>query len=321
MNIPRHRSGASNLICSVVGLLWGCNSQTGDSGLEQEAGCEHCYLSEANIPTWDITVSVPTYELCDGCDLSMDWSGLSTDLLGQSITPSDDIETVTLYVFEPSPTEDLLDGLVSNTLDQSLLVARWTCDSAKNRSSLSDCAFVGHPLVPSEYFIEGWGQWLLLLNGGSPSRLRTMVFMNPTPSSVQAELELVGQSSVIEGGMDGSAAQPIRMKEDVELIVDWSELSKDSWGATLRPSVLDVLQLDRLEVSASEAAGQILSLDSLSQERWSGDVLGSTQASLASLQGPRPFPGIEPESTWFLTAWCSTCDLELPVFATWIESY
>ena len=155
---------------TAVAASTGCHPNDGDA-TDSSSINEHFEIDSSHLGEWNVSVELPSLSLCSGCDLTIDWSELTTDLVGDTIDPNEDATHLSLYVFDSGAQAELVEGLVAQTLDQSQMMARWACPTSNSQALLSDCAFVGHSLNPEEYFVEDWGLWLLLLHGGSPSRL------------------------------------------------------------------------------------------------------------------------------------------------------
>ena len=92
-----------------------CKTPTGDetdsSGLDSVVE-----VQAVNVGQWQVDVERPSLTLCNGCDVSLDWSQLTHDLVGNPMDPLVDATQLSLYVFDSNDADALAEGLVGQTL-------------------------------------------------------------------------------------------------------------------------------------------------------------------------------------------------------------
>ena len=273
-----------------------------------------------NIGQWQVDVNRPSLTLCNGCDVGFDWSQLTHDLVGNQMDPTVDATQLSLYVFDSNDADALAQGLVGQTLDPTQLTARWNCSIADSQAQLSDCAFVGHSLIPETYFVDDWAEhWVLLLYGGSPNRLRSLVDLHPTPKEEANQVFLQGQAARLEGQLSWAEAMPLNVNLSSNPILDWSALALDSWGAPIGQSFIDVLRIDRLEDGVMQIGASRDALDGLSQAHWTTEAIEASSVDLIQWQRASPWTGIDDGGNWVLSAWCSSCPVDLPLWVVPIQ--
>ena len=306
--LPMRWARFSWIWLSLVACKAPTSDETDSSGLDSVVE-----VQAVNVGQWQVNVERPSLTLCNGCDVGLDWSQLTHDLVGNLMDPLEDATQLSLYVFDSNDADALAQEFVSQTLDSSQLTARWNCPVSDSQAQLSDCAFVGHSLIPETYFVDDWAEhWMLLLYGGTPNRLRTLVDLHPTPNEAANQVVLQGQAARLEGQLSWEEAMPLEVGSNTML--DWSALEVDSWGGPIGQSSIDEMRIDRLEEGVSEVAANRDAWNTLSLEHWTAVPFDSSSVDFREWQGATPWTGLDDSGTWVLSAWCSSCPLDLPVW-------
>jgi hypothetical protein len=259
----------------------------------------------------DVTLSVEHSPLASGEDADLRWDTLSEDLVGRPVQSCAQVDVVKLYRFEGVSKDALLDALAQDRLPADPVVI-WSCQPVDCGCALSDFSFVGHPMFPSSHFVDDGSLWMLTLAADSPARRVGMALLSPTSGDTTSEVSVTDQTSQISV----TAELPVlSVSADAGLGLDWSALTVDGWGNPLEAHSLDAFALDRVAAGPDVVEQQLLSLSSISAERWTLSGAGGAAIQLSEMAGERPFPGVDASSSWVFTAWCSTCVLDLPRIA------
>jgi len=305
------------LSISTSALLAVCAAVLGCGEATDARGCLECpLLDEHNVPL-EMTMDAEATPLQQQQDARLRWQDLGSDLFTRPVADCAEIEDVVLYTFPSTSQAEILEGLANGDLQQSAISSLWTCPPVDCECSLTDCSYVGHPFVPASDFVGEAGTWLLTLSGGSRPGIRALAF--PVPAADGGGDELVVTDATSIAVVHAELAQDVEVGAGQEITLDWSALEHDVWGGELAHHRLDHLQLDRLDLPAADVADRLLDLDADSLERWQGAVDGRTDRALADLDGPRPFPGVEPGETWLVTIWCKSCLFDLPRVVVFLQ--
>ncbi len=282
------------------------------SGTGSDGGCSHCAILDEHNFALDVSLQVAATELEQGGDASLDWTELHNDLLSRPIAACEDLGTATLYLFPEVTREAILEGLANNDLDSRAVSSLWSCSTSTCGCSLSEFAYIGHPLLPEVDFVAGRGEWLLSLSGAGGGALRGLAFVVPREGAGVAVLSVDDQTAQLEATAALSLDARLSVASHGDILLDWSAMEHDGWGRPLELHRLDRAQLDRLDLEPSDPSSWLLALDSLSRQRWTATVTGANSLSLSALAGEQPIPEVDGQSTWLFTLWCSTCLLDLP---------
>ncbi len=290
-------------------------SGDGGAGDGGDASCTDCTLEDALAFQLTVQLDVLSQPQRAGQDTMLDWSALEHDMFGRVVDPVDDIDGVTLYRFDGIDQDALLDGFGNDALQQSWVTAFWTCAPVDARCGLSTFDLVGHPFIPAADFVADTGPWLLVLTSAGNGGVRSLALIEPRDDVTAGRVEVGDQTAVATLDIDLDAARLVVPVATPTLSLDWSALTVNGWGHTLEHQRLDLLRLDRLELAADQLASAIPGLDAHATDSWTADIAGLQALAFSDLQGDNAFAGIDADGTWLVTAWCTTCSLDLPRLA------
>ena len=283
---------------------------------DEGAQADLCALADAHNFELDTVLAGESTALASGQEATFSWEDATTDLLGRPLTSCEALQSASIWLFPALTSEELLSGLAQEQLPPGSLGAIWNCVPESCACDFADFVFVGHAFESAVDFVPDRGTWSLLLSGGEIPGVRMLALFEPDVTETNTALSVPDAGVTGEALADWADAEALVIDTE-EPVLDWSDLTVDGWGNSLGDSALDRLQIDRLDVHVSDLETQLGALDTLSLERWEASLGGATRLALSELEGG--FPGVDLESTWLLTLWCSTCRLAVPRVAVLLE--
>ena len=306
----------------ILSLLLACLRESGgaDSGVGGEGVAQ---LGNANNYGFSGDLTIPSFPLAAGEDVSLDWSDLSRDLQCHAIDPVADIDNVALMVFPYLNQAEVAVGLAHDTLKQVDLgvYLSWEPGDA-TRVSLSQLTFFGTEAKIHEEFDPDGATWLLLLSTGVQVGVgtRTLTFIAPDSSVSTTLAEVADACDVLEYTVDLDALAPVPMPSSAPWTVEWKELTVNGQGGPFEPTrVTEVILAHFATSDIAELEANFLDLESSADQLWRANHPGGTRVHLADLAADAdgtPFSGFEPGGLWVFALRCATCSIPAPLALT-----
>jgi len=302
----------------ILALMLACAAPTPDDTVAPPEPCGNpCVLEDADNFSYAADLTVEVQPLREQADATIDWSGLDVDIQGHALDPTTDIDQVRLVMFADHTPEDVADALASDTLQQSDVAAYLVCDAGGRTScNLSEFGILGSTPGVEEYFLADMGAWLLAAQTFDVPGARGLTFVEPT-AGVDDEAAVIDPATAdLQATADLTSAAPVLLDAGTDTTLDWSGLTRNGLGDDMQLQRIDLLQVARYDLSASELEERFFDIEQLALDTWTLDVTGETSAVLSDLEEGSPFPGVDAQSTWLLALRCSTCDNPVPRFMT-----
>ena len=294
--------------------LGGCaaGGDTGDFG----PGCSDCTLEDANNYSLSSTLDVDVFTLKAQTDAVIDWSGLTTDVQGQPVSPGD-VDQVLLVAFLELEPEEIAAGLASDSLDQGDATLFVICSpEGVTRCALSDFSILGSSLDVEEVFLPDAATWLVALQTTGGVGARSFVFLKATEQATETTVSVGNDTAALSVDVDLRGLVPLAVLPGAVPRLEWGELETDGLGNPMDLSSLDSLVVLRSAWDVDQAAASILDLEREAADSWSLALDGGVDADLAALEGDTAFTGFSDEGTWWLGFKCSGCTHPAPRFLT-----
>lgn len=310
----------------------------GDSGAA-DGGADGVDGDDTGSPAWEGTAALrdaqqfayeaelvlPVAPLPPLQDARLDWSGLSTDMLGLPLDPQADVRHGVLARFGTLTPAELAQALAHDVLPQGDLLLYGTCPPDEGAGcALSDFTLAGNDLEAEQAFEEGPGTWLVALTSLSAEgtvRYRSLLVLEPRPEATQSTASFAEGACRFELEVDLDAGAPVRVPVGEVPVVDWSGLTVDGRGAPLPLSRVDRLRLARFDdLGLAELEARLPELPQLADAAWMWDVQGASSVSLAEAPlGGTTFAGLTGEGLWLLSLECASCTSPMPLFLAVVE--
>jgi len=283
-------------------------------------GCVDCRIGDESQTLIEPSLSSEVVAAQAGADVAFDWSSLRQDVYGREVKWSDDQYEAWLVSSRTRSLTDLVNGMVSESLDQAALTLFVTCLSDDAACQLSEFRLLDGAADVEQRFATSEESWGLVVVNPRDGGLAAVVEIVPTLEGGVSELT-VDRSANVQYAVDLAEVEPVQVQaHEPALQMDWSAVTTESLGATMVPGSADELFLVRSSLTPAELAAHVYDLAAVADARWTMPLGHTTQADLGKLTGSEPFTGIDSESTWVLGLQCSGCSTPAPRLLTVLEA-
>jgi hypothetical protein len=331
--LPRRRRTvlplASSLSLAAL-LASACGSKSA-----ADAGAGGALIKDANNYTSMSTLNVPSVATASATDLTLDWSGISKDLLCHTAQSIDNVAFLKIGNMTQADVEAKLavGQLLSTevTTYKEFRTNGGVADGGEVTSTmLSKFSFGGAAttLVPATDYVESSTiQYLLLFTHGTTLGVgaQAMTFIQPSASSTNTMVSAPDAcANKVLNFVPTLSTMPVAIPAAGPWKLDWSGITKDNFG---NPLDFSQTKLDKVEVGffagkqLSDLQADFLNVETDATSLYTASVpLGqkSIDLSTADGDGGAPFPGFTSTAgTWAVAVFCSTCSVPAPIiFAT-----
>jgi hypothetical protein len=272
----------------------------------------------------EVAVEVVPVQDCPD-DLQLDWSGLTTDLLGHDVAAGEVDNLWVLRVSGYTP-QSFLEEVVAGTLPQSGLdPATYEVATDETSALITDFGFGSVPVDPPEHVSADQDSIYVLSAKTGAYNTRGVVFFEPTPGEMNTQVVLDSDSAVLTVEVDLGAGAPIQVPSRGDYLLEWLDLTVDGQGNPITLSNIDRLMLARYDQSVEELESQFFDLELIYDVAYHADIGGKADVMLseAAADDGTPFASFGDagtgEGTWLLALFCDTCDIPAPLFLGVVE--
>lgn len=298
------------ILLSLVACLNGGGAKSGDIVLLDE----HNYSY-----TVDLDIATTEVELAN--DFTIEWSGLTRDMLGHDVSPTD-IDVAWFMWFRNLTQEELAQGLAENTITQ--VDVDWAASAMVTGDTSTETSvfdFGGNPYDAPTYFASEQGAYLVRVTTGTDqyAPTRALAFVDPSTTSSNHTVSLTDSSAALSAQVDLHSMTQITVSAGSTPDIDWTEVTTDGLGATIDWTAVSELWIARFDsLSVTQLEEQFLDLELIYDEVYTVQMYGEdgiavTEATTAS---GTAFSGFTAGSTWLLALRCNLCTSPAPPFLT-----
>ena len=320
---PRHLQSRA-IHCAVLALVvGGCGSGTSSSGGSAQA---NVFFKDANNYSSTSSLTLPTIATPSGTDFSICWDQVMKDLQCHSVTPSTDINSVTVLEVS-NPDAGAIESLLANGSITPEVHApyQYLTSSSSSCAKLSQFSFAGSNInVSTDYVPDSTMTWMVLFATGTVAGQgsRTMAFLNPNSSSSATMIEAPDGCGILDFSANLTNLTKLSIPTKGPWVIDWSGVTKDSAGNEAVLPKLDSLLLGYYPgMQPSDLQSQFLNIQQLANPLYQMSFNGAqtTSADLADAKDSKgnAFAGFTSNSgTWAVGLLCSSCQNPAPVALT-----
>src|SRR5436190_1654233 len=323
-------AGRFSLLLVVAALLPAC----GGSSTPSEWPKGHVVLKDANNYTSDTTLTIPIVQAKAGADLTVCWDGIMKDLLCHDLVAgTEDIDNVGFLQVPLSKdvvSQKLAVGQLSE--NQVSIYREHRVAAGETCANLSTFAF-GSTLNPATDFVEPTGgktltYMLLFATGLTPGvGSRAMVFVDPSASSTTMKVDAPDACANHVLDFQATLGQPMMIPatDSTKWHVDWSQISKDSFGNPVNFAKLDDVLLGFYRgMSAADLQTQFTDIELIATTLYDVSVpAGARDVDLATAKvrgGTDSFPGFtQTDGVWAIAVRCTSCQIPAPIVMTILQ--
>lgn len=308
----------------ILLALAACTGPEDDSGKAPFDGA--FVFTDANNYAYTSAIDVSAQEVQLRQDVTIDWSGLTTDLLGHAMDPAEDVSLIWIVQF-PNLTEDeVANAIVTETLLQEDVGPYIQFKNEANVTSATLSQFVfppATPISPEEDFTDGSGTWLVRATTGLIEN-RMLGFMRPTEDTTNTTFLLASDTAALDFDADLQSLDAFTFDEEpATYTADWSALETHANGNEIDLDLLDQLMIARYDgMSLADIEADFIDVELIASEIFTADVYGLTSTDLSvavSSTTGEAFSGFGADSLWLVALRCTACTNPAPPFLTVVQ--
>jgi len=312
------------------------SAQCGSSTVVAQAASNYTFASNITLKPLTIAPSDP--------EVTVDWSGLTTDFLGHATSPTADIAAVNLIVFSLTLAEfeehlNADDGTLAMHNQGAL---QFVTNNTATMSAIADFGVPGTPennyrtsvdvqeavddyldpvatdpaenmfvVMPSDNFEPGTGSRMVQAFTVDPASTNTAITIGASTALAPGANGHTGGTDspqmTVTYDVDLEALTPVAVPAATPaLTVDWSQMTTNGLGRPWVPRSLNRALVGRYRQSLTELENQFLGLESLSEDIYSIELPTDEPISLAGAmsEAGQPFPGVDDDGVWVLALFC-----------------
>jgi len=288
-------------------------------------------LTDANNFTSATTLHIPTTQTAAGADLMVCWDGLMKDLLCHDIAGTNTIDNVSFLQIPNMSHDQVAAKLAVGQLDENLVKVYRDYHTSKMPSSkcttLSTMVLGSSTLMPAMNYTEPAAgktvtYMLLFATGTTPGvGSRAMTFIEPTASSTTMNVAAPDacSNSVLDFHATLGADMSIPATDSTKWHVDWSQITKDSFGNEVNFTKIDNVLLGFYQgKTKADLMTQFKDIDMIATTLYKGPVpAGARDINLSTLKVDgtgAAFSGFtQTDGVWAIGVTCSQCQVPAPV--------
>ncbi|MFN7142365.1 MAG: hypothetical protein ACK4YP_01200 [Myxococcota bacterium] len=308
----------------ILLVLAACTGPGDDSGKAPFDGA--FVFTDANNYGYTSAIDVSSQEVQLRTDVTVDWSGLTTDLLGHAMDPAVDVDIVWIVQFPNLTEEEVADAIVAETLLQEDVgpYIQFRNEAGATSATLSEFVFPpATPIVPEEDFTDGSGTWLVRATTGLVEN-RMLGFMRPTDTTTNTTFALASDTATLAFDADLQSLEAFSFDDEpATYTADWSALETHANGNEVDLGLLDQLMIARYDgMTLSDIEADFIDVELIASEIYTADVYGLTAADLSvavSATTGEAFAGFGADSLWLVALRCTACTNPAPPFLTVVQ--
>lgn len=335
-SLPRVASSPAvvTAVLLTAPLLAACGSSTTGNGPKGNV-----VLEDANNYTSQTTLTLPTIQTQPGADLMVCWDGLMKDLLCHNIAPPDNgIDNVSFLKINNLTHEQVATKLAVGQLDENLVnVYR---EQHVDAASSTKCAHIGtfvlgnDTLDPVTDYVEpATGKtitYMLLFETGTTPGVgsRAMTFIEPTASSTVTTVAAPDacMNDVLDFQATLGAPLAIPATDNTKWHVDWSQITKDSFGNKISFNKIDKVLVGFYQgKTAADIMTMFTDIEQIATKLYEVPVAqGARDVDLKNAKlrsdGTTAFAGFtDTDGVWAMAVTCGKCQVPAPVALTILQ--
>jgi hypothetical protein len=289
--------------------------------------------AEPNNYAFSSSLTLDTVKVAANSPLDFDWSSLSHDFVGQSLDPLRDIDMVVLVLWA-LPKAELEQKLNDDALASSDLeaVVQVYTENSISSANLLDFTSFGSFLEadillsymdPSVYDPSGYSYSVLVATGTTPGEgTRMLVTFELDDAESNTLVEVRDDSADLTYSVDLDALAPVQVPTgEASLVVDWGSLATNAMGREFVATQITEVIVAHYALDVPELEEQFLSLETIADDLWRGDVPAGTELDTSTLlnEAGQPFAGLDDSGTWVVALMCGGCANPAPWYLSVLE--
>jgi hypothetical protein len=285
--------------------------------------------------TSQTSLTIPVVQTAPGADLNICWDALMKDLLCHDFDVMADINNVSFLQIPNMSQAQVAAKLAVGQLDENLV--RVYGDYHTDQAAGSTCAHLsqfklGESIVPATDYAEDMNKTYMLLfeTGTTPGvGSRSMMFLVPTSASSVMTVNALDAcaNNILSFQATLGQPMPIDAADSTKWHVDWSQITKDSFGTAVNFTKLDDVLLGFYQnMTAADLMTNFKDIELIATTLYEMPVpLGARDVDLKNAKvrnGTDAFPGFNrTDGVWAIAVRCSKCQIPAPILMTILQPH
>jgi hypothetical protein len=295
-------------------------------------------FEDVNNYTSVTNLTIPKVTTASGVDLMVCWNQLENDLLCHPITEpapvgTNGIDNVGFAQIRNIPQGEVADQLEVGQFDDNLATVYgdfYTAQAPGATCAMLSQFKLGEFVVPANDYVQPSGTqiityMLVFTTGTTPAvGAKSMLFLEPSTTSDVTTVNAIDACAMNALSFQATLGQdmPISATDSSKWHVDWSQLTKDSFGYDVRFTKIDKVLIGfyqgktkaDLQANFKDIEISATTLYEVTVPPGARDVkLGDAKVR----GGTTPFPGFaQTDGVWAIAVTCSKCQVPAPVLMT-----
>jgi hypothetical protein len=288
-------------------------------------GCGGGFVYEdTNNYTYSGSLSLQRIDIQPEVDITVDWSGLTTDIRGREVDP-ETIEMAAILGLDGT-FEEVLPQAERNEIRQDDAPHIFFLENDGATQAQLSSFEVTSLLFDLGYLVPDPGMtWFLSLVNMPQGRtdILSTVRLVPTEDSDNTLVTFADDSASLDVTVDLHSAPPLQAKAGKNYEFDWTGATQDVFGHEFNDQLNDeliIVQHDTTDLAEVEAA--FLQLDSSATKVYRANVLAQRKLKLIEaieVNTSTPFGGFTTDGTWVIGIICSSCSAPVPALLSVVE--
>lgn len=289
---------------------------------------------ESNNYSFTSSLEIVTTPVTPLSNLSIDWSGVTEDFLGNPIDPTVDIESVYVIVWRLT-VEQMKEKLNADTLgtpDSAGAIAYYN-DTGATASTIYEFEVPGGGELPMDELLDRLdpaqfppamhSYTVMPSEGGTPGEGAKMVHAFVLDdTSTNTEIIVNNDSTELTYSAVLTTLTPTYVPAGAaNILVDWSDMLLNAMGREfVGTSIFEVLVAKYTE-TPQELEQNFLQIENIAEEMYRGEVVAGRELGLTALakEDGTPFAGISADGTWIMALICGVCANPAPWYITLLK--
>jgi hypothetical protein len=317
---------------TLVLVALGCGG-----GAQQDDAClgNTVVANEINNYSFSSTITLPPVTVKAQSNLTFDWSALTKDFIGHSLSAATDVNTMSVLMWQ-LPLASLEENLNLDALKQSdLLVVpppSLTPQAGATSAMLYDFTLNGTAVTPSQYityfdpakYPPSYYSYLVAAATGTElgRGIRMLQAFNLDPASTATVVDVSDHSTRLTSSANLRALAATHVPAGTpNITLDWSMMKSNALGTEFKRGYITSAIVGHFTQTPQELEAQFLDLELIADALYRADIPSGSVLEFTTLEdiGGTRFPGVDSSGTWLVGLICGVCRNPAPWYLTILE--
>ena len=289
---------------------------------------------DTNNYTSTTELHIPVVQTASGADLNICWDALMKDLLCHNIEGTNSINNVSFLKIPNMTHDQVSDALAVGQLDENR-VAKYGDYNTSQITTSSKCAMLsqfklGASIVPATDYVAPSGMeisYMLLFTTGTTPGVgsKSMLFLDPSGSGSTVAAVDACSTNVLDFQATLGTPMMISATDSSKWHVDWSQLTKDSFGNPVLFTKIDKVLVGYYQgKTAADLMTNFKDIELIATKLYEVSVApGARDVMLGDAKergGSASFPGFtQTDGVYAMAVQCGKCQVPAPVLLSILQ--